>query len=193
MANMQLNDMVDIDQQWATADEPAGFTPIPDGRYNAVVEVARPEYTSNHQRCLYWELVIVGGSEDGKRIFRRNMLETPQNVGWLKADLRKCGIDVDNPAFTPSGFLFGGTGSLIGMCLDVTLKTGKPNDQGQTYQNCNFNGVVGQNTPAQAPVKAPQVTHPNTAQRGQAGFAPGRMPGPAAQPAGAGVANPWQK
>lgn len=198
MPQMQMNDMVDIDQMWAGAEEPEGFTPIPDGRYEAIIEVARPEYTKNNQRCLYWELVIVTGPQEGKRIFRRNMLETPNNIGWLKADLRKCGIDVDSPTFTPSGFLTNGTSALIGVCMDVTLKTGKANDQGQTFQNCNFNGVLGVENPPvaatqpQAPAaQSPRATAPAG---GRTAAQPGRMPntaGSAGAPSGR-TASPWK-
>lgn len=195
MPNMQMNDMVDIDQMWNGAEEPEGFTPIPDGRYEAIIKVARPEYTKNNQRCLYWELVIVSGQQEGKRIFRRNMLETPQNIGWLKADLRKCGIDVDSPNFTPSRFLLNGTGALIGLCMDVSLKTGKPNEQGQTFQNCNFNGVLdGGETQIGAtqqtmPVASPANAQPKTTARAQAG----RLPSGAAATVPTGkTTTPWR-
>lgn len=135
---------VDIDQIWTDVEEPEVYVALPDGQYNAVVQIARPELTNtSNKRCLFWDLIVVDGPHEGKHIFRRNMLETPQNIGWLKSDLRKCGIDIDSPDFVPTDFLAGGTEALIGLALSVSLKTGKPNDAGQTFQNCNINGLAG--------------------------------------------------
>jgi len=193
--SLQMNDMVDIDQQWQGVEEPAGFTPIPDGRYNAVIEVARGEYNNNNQRCLYWELVIVEGPQEGKRIFRRNMLESPSNIGWLKADLRKCGIDVDAAIFQPGHFIINRTSELIGLVMSVQLKTGKPNDAGQAFQNCNFleiatasTGDVTNQTPTlPGTVRPPVAGHP------AASTVPGRIPGTGNPPATPGIQNPWNK
>lgn len=186
--SLTMEDMTDIQAMWVDAEEPAGGELVPEGNYIARVDVCRPERSQSMQRMLKWELCICAGPYTGRTLYRNNMLETAQNIGWLKADLRKAGVDVDNPGFDIAQFIVAGTSALIGKLLKITVKKGKPRDDGRDNWNVYLNAVA-----TEADVAAVNVGNADAAKAG-----PGGQTGAGAVlPAAAGTgnqpaaANPW--
>lgn len=131
---MELNDLVFLDEQFDEAEEPK-FTDVPPGEYVARVDsidLIKQEVGGEDVWVLKQELLICEGEQDGQRLFRRNQMATPQNLGWLKADLRKYGIDLDAPGFRLSEFLTNNLNSLLDRVMKVKVRTskGKPNPDG---------------------------------------------------------------
>lgn len=121
-----IADLDYLDEEFGEVEEAAGFTRIPDGDYIAQVEAARAEVRDQDQTPqLAWELTIVGGDYDGRKLFRNNVLRDNQALGYLKKDLRNCGIDIHAPGFKLSEFLVNGTEELLDLCVEVTVKNKK--------------------------------------------------------------------
>ncbi len=143
---LRIEDLDYLDEEFIEAEEPEGFSKVPDGDYVARVEAARAEMSQDGQTPkLSWELVIVGGEYDGRHLFRSNFLKDSRNVGWLKKDLRACEIDIDSPSFKVSEFLVSGTEQLLDLILDITVKNKKYTDRdGNERESTNtyINGIA---------------------------------------------------
>lgn len=143
---LRIEDLDYLDEEFIEAEEPEGFSKIPDGNYTARVEAARAEMSQDGQTPkLSWELIIVGGEYDGRHLFRSNFLKDSRNVGWLKKDLRACEIDIDSPSFKVSEFLVSGTEQLLDLILDITVKNKKYTDRdGNERESTNtyINGIA---------------------------------------------------
>lgn len=114
-------DLSHLEADFAESQEKkaANFDPIPDGRYVAeVVGAELKNSKSTNAPMLEWTLAIVGGSFNGRRLWRRNMLASKANLGWLKSDLGKCGITLNK-----LNDLNERAPALIGLKLNITQKT----------------------------------------------------------------------
>ena len=69
-------------------------TPVPDGVY--VTHVDRVEWRTSQKGnpYLFWILKIDDGMHSGRILLKRNMLQTPKNVQFLKQDLAVCQIQM---------------------------------------------------------------------------------------------------
>jgi len=122
----QLND------EWGKAEAPkTEYSPLPDGQYVAVVDEARIDESDDGRLSLKLGLKVVEGNYTNRLIFKRNSLDDPSRFGYLKADFGKIGLELLN-----IGDLEDFLPNLLDRVIEVRLKTGKPNDQGKTYQNC---------------------------------------------------------
>jgi hypothetical protein len=68
---------------------------VPDGRYIAKVKEAylkRSESSGN--LMLKWVLEIIGGEYAHTKVYRQNMMQTPDNMKWLKIDLKCAGVEL---------------------------------------------------------------------------------------------------
>ncbi len=101
---------------------------VPAGHYQAFVDRAYLDRAKTSRRLmLKWELVIAVGDYKGRRLFRNNMVETPDNMRWLKTDLQTAGVTMQKLSDLPLSLE-----SLIGVMLDVTVSVKGKGDQAST-------------------------------------------------------------
>jgi hypothetical protein len=95
--NMEEIDLTQFDDDYSAAPAPeSNDSKVPEGKYVAKIErVLFRNAKSSGRPMLSWELKIVeGASSVGRKVFRNNLLDSPERLGWVKKDLRTCGIEV---------------------------------------------------------------------------------------------------
>jgi hypothetical protein len=121
---MQTFDLSKWEEDYATApaerDGSGERTEVADGKYQA--KVARVELKDSKQgnAMLEWELDILGPRSAGRKIWRRNMLASADNIKWLKQDLFTCGLTLQRLNDLNDQRVLS---ALIGVTLQVTKKT----------------------------------------------------------------------
>ena len=137
MSGYNHNEDIDL-AQWEDVyeehdvSESNDYDSLPDGRYQ--VEVASVDLTiskSGGNPMLSWELTVLGPRYVGRKIWRNNMMITPENIRWLKQDLWKCGLKLQKLSDLKTRL-----SELLDLRLEVTLKT--KND----IQNVFFNKLL---------------------------------------------------
>lgn len=125
---MEEVDLSQFDAEFEAAEEPIAYDgKIPEGKYTARIERAYfRKAKSTGAPMLSWELQITGPSQEGRRVFRNNMLS---KLEWVKKDLRTCGIQIARLSELKLD-------DLIGLELDVQVKHNGDN------QNVYLNGLV---------------------------------------------------
>ena len=128
---MQANiDLAQFDEEFAGADvQDREFESVPDGTYQ--VNVKKVELTrskSSETPMLKWTLEIFAPKSKGRLLFRNNMIETPENIKWVKTDLHTCGLDLKKLSDLPANLE-----KLLDVKLEVTKRT-----RGE-YENVFFN------------------------------------------------------
>lgn len=131
MSNSDFSvDLAQLDEVY-TEVEPAErkeLDDIPPGHYQAFVDRAYLDRAKSSRRLLLkWELVVAVGELKGRRMFRNNMVETPDNLRWLKADLQTAGVTLQKLSDLPLQLEH-----LIGVLLDVTVSVKGTGDQAFT-------------------------------------------------------------
>ena len=126
MSNYDQNESIDL-AQWSDVydsheiDESSDFESLPDGRYQCQVSAVQlTRSKSNDNPMLAWELTVLGPRYAGRKIWRNNMMMTPENIRWLKQDLWKCGLKLEKITELPDRL-----DELLNVRLEVTLKTRK--------------------------------------------------------------------
>jgi hypothetical protein len=113
-------DLSHLEGEFESADESKArnFDTLPDGKYFVEVEAAEVKTSKAGQPMLSWTLRVLQGRYDNRMLWRNNMLETKQNLGWLKKDLKICGVELAklNDLNTRAS-------ELVGLCLEITQKT----------------------------------------------------------------------
>ena len=102
--------------------EPLGerpeFTPLPDGRYQAVIErVDLTQSQASGNPRLYWVLRIVGPNHQGKVIGKGQTI-TANSLKWVKQELHVCGVDPEPFSDLPNLLE-----NMTGTELEITKKT----------------------------------------------------------------------
>ncbi len=118
---MQENiDLAQFDEEFAGAGiQDREFEPVPDGTYQ--VNVKKVELTrskSSETPMLKWTLEILAPKNKRRLLFRNNMIETPENIKWLKTDLHTCGLDLKKLTDLPASLE-----KLLDVKLEVTKRT----------------------------------------------------------------------
>lgn len=112
-------DLADFDEAYkdseVTDDE---FEPIPDGRYQVVVDRVELVRTTKGDPMLKWTLRILGPTHQGRLLWRNNVMATEQNVRWLKRDLYTCELRLARISELPANLE-----KLLDIKLEVTKKT----------------------------------------------------------------------
>ena len=113
-------DLSDLEGEFNNAEEQKArnFDPIPDGKYIAEVLEADIIQKPDGRRMLKWKLAVVGGPFDGRWLWRNNMVETRQNLGFLKKDLGVCGITL-----AKLNDLNERAKELVGLCVEIAQVT----------------------------------------------------------------------
>jgi hypothetical protein len=112
-------DLSGLDEEFAGAPAPErNFGAIPDGKYQVRVEKAelvRTRTTGNPM--LKWTLRILGPTHANRVLFRNSVLASSENLSWMKADLRVCGIQLQKLSDLPAHLE-----SLLDLELEVSVR-----------------------------------------------------------------------
>jgi hypothetical protein len=113
-------DLATIGDKYLTAKEPESTRdPVPDGKYQVNVEKAELTRSKNTgSPMLRMTFKILGPTNPGRLLWHYNMFTTEDNLGWLKKDLRTCGMVLDS---LPE--LKDRLHELVDIKLEVTKKT----------------------------------------------------------------------
>ena len=118
-------DLAQWDDEYVNAPiEDREFEPIPDGKYQVVVD--RVELTKSQTSgnpMLKWKLKVLGPKHEGAVLWRNNVIATKSNVQWLKNDLHVCGLDIGKLSDLPASLE-----KLLDVRLEVTKKTRGENE-----------------------------------------------------------------
>jgi hypothetical protein len=113
-------DLRALDGDFADAPvEEKKFQEIPDGKYQVSVDgVEITKTKASGKSMLKWTLKIRGPRFAGRLLWKNNVMIPGPNMGWLKQDLRTCGLELELlsqlRAHLPS---------LLGVWIEVTKKT----------------------------------------------------------------------
>ena len=109
------------------------FESIPDGKYQAQVEAVELTRTMKGDPMLKWTLKVVGPSHAGRKLWRNNVMASPENRSWLKKDLYACGLRLERLSELPANL-----DRLLDIRLEVTKKT-RRGDDGKEYESVFIN------------------------------------------------------
>lgn len=114
-----MTDLQRLQDDYAKAQPASGGAELPDGTYQAEVTRAELKRSKKGNLMLSWTFRVLAPEEYAKRlIFHQNMLQTAENMGWLKKDLATAGVEL--PEITGlSGIL----NTLLGRVLEVKRET----------------------------------------------------------------------
>ncbi len=112
-------DLAEFDEAYEQADvQDDAFEPVPDGRYQVVVDRIELVRTSNGDPMLKWCLRVLGPTHAGRLLWRYNVLSSDENRRWLKKDLLRCGVQLTRLSELPANLE-----RLLDLRLDVNKKT----------------------------------------------------------------------
>ncbi|MEI7833123.1 MAG: DUF669 domain-containing protein [bacterium] len=146
-------DLAQLDAMYndCEAAERKPFEDVPPGRYQAVIDRLYLDRAKSSKRLLLkWELLIATGEYKGRRLFRNNTVETPDNLRWLKTDLEAAGLPGIKLSTLPAQL---DAQTLIGVMMDVTVSLKGTGDQARTniYLNKRIEREDGSGVPAASP------------------------------------------
>jgi hypothetical protein len=107
------NELSDFDE--IPAAEDSDFTSVPDGKYTCSVERVELTRTKTGLPMLRWSLRILGPSHQGRMLFKNSVI-AEKSVGYLKRDLRRCGLELPKFSDLPDH---------LSELLDVVLEVNK--------------------------------------------------------------------
>jgi hypothetical protein len=81
---------------------------------------------------LKWELVIISGNYQNRRLFRNNMLATRENISWLLSDLETAGVVLEKTSDLPNRLE-----DLLDVVLEVSVRNRKEGEK--EFQNIYLN------------------------------------------------------
>jgi hypothetical protein len=120
-------DLSAFDDEFASAEAPAGTEEIPDGKYQARIDTVRLDRSQKGDPMIKWDLIVIAGQHTGRHIFKNSVI-TPPSLPYVKADLKTLGMDLAK---------FSDLGNRLDELLDVTLEVTK-RTRGE-YSNVYFN------------------------------------------------------
>lgn len=110
----------DDDCDWENTPDPEpSYGQVPNGKYQVRVEKIYLATSSSGNPMLKWQLHILGPKMAGRKLFRNNMLTSPDNREWLRKDLCAAGVspkkvsDLQRPGFLEQ---------LLDVILEVVVK-----------------------------------------------------------------------
>jgi hypothetical protein len=95
---MSLSSLEHFNDEYGSIDPPEkkSFEPIPDGKYQARIDkIYMDVVRSSGSDQLCWEFVILVGKFEKRRLFKKSILETRENLSYLKLDLETLKIHID--------------------------------------------------------------------------------------------------
>ena len=122
-------DLSAFDDDFDAAEEPE-FDELPDGKYQVRIEKAQVSKSSAGDPMIKWELLVIAGAREGRRIFKNSVI-TDRSLPFVKGDLKKVGLELNRLSELP-----GRIGETLDKALEVTKKT-----KGE-YTNVYFNRLL---------------------------------------------------
>lgn len=113
-------DLAQFDDDFAEAPiEERDFEPLPDGKYQVVVEkVELTRAQSSGNPMLKWTLRVLGPQHKGRLLWRNSVMASRENLKWLKTDLHTCGLDLARLSELPANLE-----RLLDVKLEITKRT----------------------------------------------------------------------
>lgn len=112
----QQIDLCLLDEAFAAAPAPTARS-IPDGRYQVRVERVELSTAQSGHPVLKWRLRVHAPAGAGALLWKNHVV-APDSLGWLKHDLRLCGLELDRLSDLPHSLE-----CLIGVELEVSKRT----------------------------------------------------------------------
>lgn len=122
-------DLSAFDDDFDAAAEPE-FDELADGKYQVRIDTAQVSKSSAGDPMIKWELLVIAGSHEGRRIFKNSVI-TDRSLPFVKGDLKKVGLELKRLSELP-----GRIGETLDKILQVTLRT-----KGE-YRNCYFDKLL---------------------------------------------------
>jgi hypothetical protein len=105
-----------LDEAFAAAPAPSARS-IPDGRYQVRIERVELTTAQSGRPILKWRLRVRAPSCVGSLLWKNHVV-APDKLGWLKHDLRLCGLELDRLSDLPDSLE-----RLIDVELEVSKRT----------------------------------------------------------------------
>lgn len=112
----------DADYEGAPIED-SDFEPLPDGRYQVLVERVELLRSRAGNSMLKWTLRVLGPQCQGRLLWRNNVIASAENLKWLKSDLHTCGITLSKLSELPARLT-----ELLDIQLEVTKRTRGENE-----------------------------------------------------------------
>ena len=128
-----------LDAEWQNTEaaESTGST-LPDGRYQAIIEKAQLLESKNEGRpYLGLYLTVNGGPQAGGHAFVNHFFEKDR-LPYLKKDLKTLGFELDSLASLEKELP-----NMLGLVVDITVKTNVSQKDGKSYTNTYINRLAG--------------------------------------------------
>jgi hypothetical protein len=129
----------DLSTLWDETEpaERKSFSDIPDGKYEAKVNTVRLDKSKSGKPMISWDLIISKGDQEGRHVFNNQLIETPQQISFVKAQLRDLGLDVSSLQTLQTGLA-----SLLDAILAIQAKTRPATADYEARQNIYLNKVI---------------------------------------------------
>lgn len=139
MMSNTVPDLSHLDDQYSKAEAPAAMGDnVPDGKYQVRVESVVLDVTrATNEPILKWQLEVLNGEHAGRYIFRNNLFASEDNLRFLKADLSKCGLELQRLSDLPHRLE-----ELLDIELEIKQQTKKNGDK--EYRNVYFQKRIAQ-------------------------------------------------
>ena len=116
---------------------PQPFQPVPDGKYQVVVETVELTKTrTTGNPMLKWRLRIAGPSLTNRILFKNRVI-TDKTMPFLEKEFRVCGLQMDSLSELPNRLP-----QLVNLRLEVTKK-GRTDQPDEIYFDRNLTAVAG--------------------------------------------------
>lgn len=112
-------DLADFDDVYVDSEvSDDQFEPVPDGKYQVLVDRVELVRTSKGDPMLKWTLRVTGPTHEGRLLWRNNVMATDENIRWLKKDLFACDVRLARLSELPASLE-----RLLDIRLEVTKKS----------------------------------------------------------------------
>lgn len=116
-------------QAYKDADVSDTYDELPDGEYTVRVERVELKESKSGRPMLEWEFIVHEGKFAGRHEWKYNMLDHVDNIQWLKKDLFRAGLDLEDITQLEESLPL-----LIDRLLKIEVKTKRANN-GNQYRN----------------------------------------------------------
>ena len=123
-------DLAEYDDEYVQTEvKEDQFDSVPDGKYQVEVSKVELTRTMKGDPMLRWELLVLGPTHAGRKMWRNNVMASPENRSWLKKDLYACGVQLERLSELPANL-----DRLLDIRLEVTKKS-RIGDDGREFES----------------------------------------------------------
>ena len=116
--NEAIAELKRFDQDFRAAEEESDFGSVPDGKYEVIIDKMDLGRTPNAGYIkITWQLRVTGPTHQNRVIFKSSVV-TPNSLRFIKADLRKCSVPIEDLSALPAHL-----DKLTNLELSVTKRT----------------------------------------------------------------------